>query len=1070
MKEELYRQRYETVDATQHLKPLVNPHSEYKSKLKELYVRILRFQARSISELSRNWVVGPSRAIFKLDDWDTLLEEIKLQEARCSRHEEIIGIMKHDEELHTRSEEHVQRTLMLLSKLEGFKVEVKEIRDEIRGRYYTEAQSLCFETLRTSDYQGAKDHNPIRLVKTCDWIFQHPKYLEWISVSSSSQLLWVSADPGCGKSVLARAVIDECKSQDVCYYFFKDESQETRSATYAVCALLHQICSAQPDMIKHVLPAYRINGSKLVTLFGDLWAILLAIINDTSSRGVIFVIDAPDECSDNKPFLKRLAALATKSSKVKILVTSRPYISIETTLFDGTGLNKAQCHLAGDDEDEKALIQKDIDVFIESRIRHFQDLRKLSGTRDDAHEILKAHLSKIENSTYLWVAAIFSKLDKVAGAPRWKLTEIIHTIPWDVQSAYQSILDQSEEQDDLTLVLQITLAAVRPLSLMELNAAISVFKDTSNYDESCLLGQDAFRKWVRDLCGFFINVIDTYVFLVHQTAREFLVKTRRPQSSKGEKQSQEFTSSRRKSSERTGKRDWHGSFDSVDSHTTLAQICMGYLSTFEGNAVIAKIQYHARLLEEELVFDSEYFRRFETMARFQENHHLFLYAAQSWTTHLEQSHISPDLMIVARKLVRSQTGAWRPWFIFTHQDQELRLMSTAITQFTRYFTLLGEDLSVFSQLGCHRCLQKLMSRTDFVMYDKEQLGFALQSAAEAGIYSTVHSLLKSGVSPDVELPESQETSLSLCIKNGHLDVAKVLLEAGANPNRQLLWMSTPHRSSQILMKDLRVLGRMKSLLQISFSNARGSSAMINLLLHHGASIIERDELEQTALHKAAVLGFMDTVKLVLDIGHRDHTIESLDGISPRAAGKQPVRYEGVNNQDQRGRTALYLAVDSSKLDSMLSVEIIQVLIESGSNPHIPDKSGSTPLHRAARRCKPNTARALIKGGADIAAREDRSNNFGIALDVSEIVDTGEKIQFRTVDDHRAVNYTLKQEWNTSLRRKMHIRKILSKESSGLTALEIAEAQMDSIQTSLANRNRELISLLQNEEMDLYGST
>ena len=61
------------------------------------------------------------------------------------------------------------------------------------------------------------------------------------------KLLWISADPGCGKSVLARYIIDEDLLQPirdnplrrVLYYFFKDTSPEQRSATRAISAILY---------------------------------------------------------------------------------------------------------------------------------------------------------------------------------------------------------------------------------------------------------------------------------------------------------------------------------------------------------------------------------------------------------------------------------------------------------------------------------------------------------------------------------------------------------------------------------------------------------------------------------------------------------------------------------------------------------------------------------------------------------------------------------------------------------------------------------------------------------------
>jgi hypothetical protein len=49
--------------------------------------------------------------------------------------------MRYEENLVTRNEAHMQRTLALLSTLDGFRTDVREIRDEIRERYYTDEES-----------------------------------------------------------------------------------------------------------------------------------------------------------------------------------------------------------------------------------------------------------------------------------------------------------------------------------------------------------------------------------------------------------------------------------------------------------------------------------------------------------------------------------------------------------------------------------------------------------------------------------------------------------------------------------------------------------------------------------------------------------------------------------------------------------------------------------------------------------------------------------------------------------------------------------------------------------------
>jgi hypothetical protein len=54
------------------------------------------------------------------------------------------------------------------------------------------------------------------------WLLDHPHLQEWRRREPGP--LPVSADPGCGKSVLAKYLIDHVlpESSTVCYFFFKD--------------------------------------------------------------------------------------------------------------------------------------------------------------------------------------------------------------------------------------------------------------------------------------------------------------------------------------------------------------------------------------------------------------------------------------------------------------------------------------------------------------------------------------------------------------------------------------------------------------------------------------------------------------------------------------------------------------------------------------------------------------------------------------------------------------------------------------------------------------------------------
>jgi hypothetical protein len=83
------------------------------------------------------------------------------------------------------------------------------------------------------------------------WVLEHPQYLKWRG-NHKDDLLWISADPGCGKSVLSKSLIDNelqaSETDAICYFFFKDNEEQNSIAT-ALCAILHRL-------LERCLPVY----------------------------------------------------------------------------------------------------------------------------------------------------------------------------------------------------------------------------------------------------------------------------------------------------------------------------------------------------------------------------------------------------------------------------------------------------------------------------------------------------------------------------------------------------------------------------------------------------------------------------------------------------------------------------------------------------------------------------------------------------------------------------------------------------------------------------------------------
>ena len=194
----------------------------------------------------------------------------------------------------------------------------------------------------------------------------------------------MSADPGCGKSVLARAIIDEfmhafpTSEVTICYFFFKDNDEQNRLAT-ALCSVLHQLFSQQPQLLDYAIKPWESNGNLLSQDVHALWRILLEatsanhqenfsttvestqLCDSSTPPTIICIFDALDECpkdstkDDLNPrtvLLDGLQILCNQAPQVKVslLILSRADLSIKQAVeaFHPIRLALGKVYIQGD--------------------------------------------------------------------------------------------------------------------------------------------------------------------------------------------------------------------------------------------------------------------------------------------------------------------------------------------------------------------------------------------------------------------------------------------------------------------------------------------------------------------------------------------------------------------------------------------------------------------------------------------------------------------------------------------------------------------------------------------------
>ncbi|KAF2011216.1 hypothetical protein BU24DRAFT_495441 [Aaosphaeria arxii CBS 175.79] len=392
--------------------------------------------------------------------------------------------------------------------------------------------SPALSFFKTSEYESYKNINPKREPQTCRWFLEHPTFQAW-KARDKGGLLWLTADPGCGKSVLSRALIDErlvgVGTSKICFFFFKDNNDQSSIAT-TLCALLHQLLRARKSeglFSKYCVPAIGECADDLKTDFEELWKVFKKIALDPSVGDIIIVLDALDECptTSRNILIDRIGELyddAQEECRLKFLVTSRPYHEIKVK-FNPLLRKLFTIRLDGDAESDS--ICQEIDTVIRTKVANIA--QNLDLGNDLAMTLLRK-LRETQNRTYLWVHLILEGFEESFAFTHQKIEKFISTLPGSVEAAYERILDRCRNRADARKILHIVIAAQRPLTLEEFDIALEINTDleapTTDIRHLNCLGNDHRLAMIRNTCGLFVTVTYNRVSLIHQTAYEFLIQ------------------------------------------------------------------------------------------------------------------------------------------------------------------------------------------------------------------------------------------------------------------------------------------------------------------------------------------------------------------------------------------------------------------------------------------------------------------------------------------------------------------------------------------------------------------
>ena len=697
----------------------------------------------------------------------------------------------------------------------------------------------------------------------------------------------------------------------ICYYFFKDDDSNRQDGAKAICAILHQLYIQKPVLLQYATPSFEHHGANLRTIFGALWSILEKSAADPAAGEIVCVLDALDECREEarRELIQTLTGFYSSQHKarthLKFLATSRPYADIERAFHRGIR-EMTSIRLRGEDESKQ--ISKEIDLVIDIRVPH------ICGAREppfdiDVQQFLISGLKSLDNRTYLWLHLTLDVIENTLESTIYDLRMLISRLPRSVEDAYEKILtrvNSSEHAQTARSLFHIVLAALRPLTLGEIQIALAINKKLEHgehcesYNDLVLQSEAAFRVKLRNLCGLFLSIVDSKVYLIHQTAREFLIS----------KDSSDRSTSLPKSTSEV----WRHSLAPVESDLVLLKICLCYLLLCGTEGKSNSLRYAAR-----------------------------------WIDHFQsaRSRFDESILQSTLNICEPQSPSFSKWWPEVSSDVITTPFKSQYLRFYAEPTDSWTSLMVVSLIGLETMVKfSLEKKSGKPNIQAENGQTALHLALEHGRLD-VAKILVGGNGIALRIPDRHGcTPLHLAAAFEHLDLVKMLINTDSvalNPKNNA------------------------GLTPLHTAASKGYIEIVKLLVEKpGLELNLQDEHGETPLHTATFGGHTETVKLLVEKPGVELNLRDKSGQTPLHFAakwgnlglvKMLIEKRGVEPhlKDENGRTPLHMATEHGY------TEVVMLLLEKqGLKLDLQDEHGQTLLHIAAQNGNTETVKMLVK--------------------------------------------------------------------------------------------------------------
>ncbi|OHW99603.1 NACHT domain-containing protein [Colletotrichum incanum] len=256
------------------------------------------------------------------------------------------------------------------------------------------------------------------------WILDHDDFRQWHD-DGQSRLLWITGDPGKGKTMLLCGIINELEKRPaditLSYFFCQATDVRLNSAAAIIRGLLYLLLDQQPSLIERLRKKYDHTGKQLfedVNSWDALSKFFITILQDQRLQNIYLVIDALDECATGLSQLLHLIVQVSSSSQTKWLLSSRNRRDIEQIIRPVESRTRLSLEL----KENAELVSRAVNAYIAQCI---SELAVLQGNKLLQDQVQREVRLKADG-TFLWVALVVQEL---RNAEILEVMDIINDIP-----------------------------------------------------------------------------------------------------------------------------------------------------------------------------------------------------------------------------------------------------------------------------------------------------------------------------------------------------------------------------------------------------------------------------------------------------------------------------------------------------------------------------------------------------------------------------------------------------------------------------------------------------------------